>query len=82
MVMKINVSIPEDLLLELDQVARQVGTTRSALLAQAVRHYLKQRDEEQQRQRRQQAAKRITEIAEQIGPWDATAEVLKWREKH
>ncbi|MCR4394910.1 MAG: type II toxin-antitoxin system HicB family antitoxin [Dehalococcoidales bacterium] len=82
MVEKINVSIPSDLLEKLDQIAREEGTSRSALLARAVRHYLEEKEEEKKRQYMLQAAKEIDRIRESVEPWDATAEVLKWRDLH
>jgi metal-responsive CopG/Arc/MetJ family transcriptional regulator len=82
MVSKINVSIPEDVLRELDQAAREAGTSRSAFLTQAVKHYLQEKEEEKLLQQRRQAAEAIDRLREQFGPWDGTAEVLKWRDRH
>ncbi len=82
MVMKLNVSIPEDVVRDMDQAAREAGTTRSAFLTQAVKHYLQEKEEERLHQRRLRAAEAIDRIREEFGPWDGTAEVLKWREKH
>ena len=45
-------------------------------------HYLEEKVEEKKKQRRLKAAERIIAIAEEIGPWDGTAEVLKWRDRH
>jgi metal-responsive CopG/Arc/MetJ family transcriptional regulator len=82
MVVKINISIAEDVLEKLDQAAREAKTSRSAFLVQAVQHVLEEKEKEKLRERRLQAAKRIDQIAEKAGPWDATAEVLKWRDRH
>jgi len=79
---KVNVSLPDDVLQELDRAAREAHTSRSAFLAQAVKHLIEEMEEEKLLERRRRAAERITEIAEQIGPWDATAEVLRWRDRH
>jgi metal-responsive CopG/Arc/MetJ family transcriptional regulator len=79
---KINVSLPEDVLQELDKAARESRSTRSAFLAQAVKHYLEEKEEEQRRERRRKAAETIDRVREAAGPWDATAEVLKWRDRH
>lgn len=76
---KINVSLPDGVLGMLDEAARESRTTRSGLLAWAVKHYLKTKEEEQLRERRRQAASSIHKVAEEIGPWDGTTEVLKWR---
>ena len=82
MVVKINVSIPEEVLAKLDAAARESRSSRSALLSRAVMHFLEEREAERKRERRLQAADRIIKIAEEIGPWNGTAEVLKWRQKH
>lgn len=82
MVVKINVSLPEEMLKELDSAARESQTSRSAFLAQAVKRYLEEKAEEKQRERRLQAAQAIDRFREKFGPWDGTAEVLKWRDKH
>jgi metal-responsive CopG/Arc/MetJ family transcriptional regulator len=82
MVVKINVSISKAVLEKLDEAARDSKTSRSAFLARAVEHYIQNREEEKELARRRRAADRITRIAEKIGSWDATAEVLKWRNRH
>jgi metal-responsive CopG/Arc/MetJ family transcriptional regulator len=40
----INMTVPEELLREADEVAKAEGRTRSELFREAVRRYLKQRD--------------------------------------
>ena len=82
MVVKINVSISKEVLKELDEAAREAKTSRSAFMAQAVKHFLEEKKEEQQRIRRLAAVESIRKIAEKIGPWDGTAEILKWRDLH
>jgi metal-responsive CopG/Arc/MetJ family transcriptional regulator len=82
MVVKINVSISEEILARVDQAAREANSSRSALLSRAVEHFLEELDEEKKRAGRLQAAERIIKIAEEIGPWDGTAEILKWRNQH
>jgi metal-responsive CopG/Arc/MetJ family transcriptional regulator len=81
-VAKINVSLPEDVLRELDKAARDARTSRSAFLAEAVKHYLEQKEEEQQSETRRQAAASIDRFRETYGGWDGTAEVLRWRDRH
>jgi metal-responsive CopG/Arc/MetJ family transcriptional regulator len=82
MVVKINVSMPEEVLEKLDEAAREAKSSRSALLAQAVKSFLAEKEAEKQRERQRQAAREIDRIRESVPPWDATAEVLKWRERH
>ena len=81
-VAKINVSLPEDVLQELDKAARGSRTSRSAFLARAVKHYLEEKEEEQIRESRCNAAQSIRKLAKEIGAWDGTAEILKWRNAH
>jgi len=82
MVVKINVSIPKDVLEELDRAARESHTSRSAFLAQAVKDYLEKLEEERKREKRRKAAAEIDRLREKFGGWDGTAEVLKWRDRH
>jgi|WetSurMetagenome_2_1015567.scaffolds.fasta_scaffold743205_2 metal-responsive CopG/Arc/MetJ family transcriptional regulator len=82
MVVKINMSMPEEGLEKLDEAARESKSSRSALLSQAVKTFLEEKEAEQKRERQITAVKEIDRIMESIPPWDATAEVLKWRDKH
>jgi metal-responsive CopG/Arc/MetJ family transcriptional regulator len=82
MVVKINVSMPKEILEKLDEAAREANSSRSALLSHAVKHFLEEKEEEKKLERRLQAAERIIKIAEEIGPWDGTTEILKWRDRH
>ena len=80
--MKINVSIPEKVLKELDEAASEAKMNRSAFLIEALERYLEEKEQEKERERRLIAAKQINKIAEKIGPWNSTEEVLKWRDRH
>ena len=82
MVVKTNVSIPEELLVRLDQAAREAHSSRSSFLVQAVKYYLEEKEEEKKRELQYRAAKEIDRIRESVEPWDATGEVLKWRDLH
>jgi metal-responsive CopG/Arc/MetJ family transcriptional regulator len=79
---KVNVSLSQEILRELDKAARESQTSRSAFLAKAVRHYLDERDEEQKLEKRKQAAAAMDYFREEFGGWDGTGEVLKWRDRH
>ena len=79
---KVNVSLSEEVLQDLDKAARESRTSRSAFLTQAVRHYLEEKGEEQKREKRRQAAAEIDRFREKFGGWDGTNEVLKWRDSH
>jgi metal-responsive CopG/Arc/MetJ family transcriptional regulator len=82
MVVKVNVSFPEEILASLDEAAREAHSSRSALLSQAVKHFLDEKAEEKKLETRRRAAEEIDRIREEIGPWDGTAEILKWRDLH
>jgi len=79
---KVNVSLSEEVLQDLDKAARESRTSRSAFLAKAVRHYLEEKTEEQRREKRKEAAAEIDRFREEFGGWDGTEEVLKWRDSH
>ena len=80
--MKINISIEKEVLEELDTAARNENTSRSAFMTEAVRHFLEEKKEVKRKERRRQAAKDIDRIREQAEPWDASGEIIGWREKH
>jgi metal-responsive CopG/Arc/MetJ family transcriptional regulator len=82
MVVKINVSMSSEILEKLDEAARESNSSRSALLSLAVKRFLEEKEERQKLERRLQAAERIIKIADEIGPWNGTAEILKWRDRH
>ena len=79
---KINVSISETVLTELDKAAQESKMSRSAFLSEAVRHLLDERETEQRLAKRKEAAATMDRIREKFGGWDGTREVLEWREKH
>jgi metal-responsive CopG/Arc/MetJ family transcriptional regulator len=82
MVVKINVSIREELLEKLDKAAEEAKSSRSALLAEAIERLLREKEECKDLAKRRRAAGRIDQLREKFGPWDGTAEVLKWRDLH
>ena len=52
--------MPEEILVKLDEAAHEANSSRSALLSQAVKHFLEEKEEEKKRERQRQAAKRST----------------------
>lgn len=82
MVVKINVSVSEEVLGELDEAAREARTSRSAFLTEAVKHFLAEKRAAKEAECRLRAAREIDRIRDKAAPWDAAAEVIKWREKH
>ena len=79
---KVNVSLPEDVLQELDAAARRSRTSRSGFLVQAVKRYLEEREEAEQQEKRLRAAAAIDQFRHEFGGWDGTAEILRWRDRH
>ena len=79
---KVNVSLPEDVLESLDKAARQARTSRSAFLAEAVAHYIVEKEEEVKKRKQKAAAAQMDRLRDKYGGWGGTAEGLKWREKH
>ena len=79
---KINVSLSEEILAELDKAARESQTSRSAFLAKVVKHFLEEKEEAQKLAKRKESAAAMDRFRERFGGWDGTSEVLKWRDRH
>ena len=73
--MKVMVSLPEDLLAEVDRVAKEEDRNRSELLREAVRLYLEVR-----RVRKAVAIQDALARQDTLEDWDSTAEIRRWRE--
>ena len=71
---RVNVMLPDELLSQIDHVARQEGVNRSKLLRLAVMAYFDQREDSQEREKRRIEIKQAMEIQDalrkEIGPWD------------
>lgn len=83
---KVMVSIPEELLTEIDRMAQEEHRNRSEFFREAVRLYLqvrKVRATPGQDPRVQQAVAIQDALARQdtLKDWDGTAEIRRWREK-
>ena len=80
---KINITLPEEELKEIDAFVHQEGDTRSGLIQRALRFFMEEREkEERERERRRgmiQAASDIKELREKWGDWNGVAEIRKWR---
>jgi metal-responsive CopG/Arc/MetJ family transcriptional regulator len=72
---KVMVSLPEDLLAEVDRVAKEEDRNRSELLREAVRLYLEVR-----RVRKAVAIQDALARQDTLEDWDSTAEIRRWRE--
>lgn len=82
MVVKVNVSMPDETLEKIDRAAEDAHTSRSAFLVLAAKRYIEDQQAAMSLKRRKKAADRIDRFRKKFGNWDATAEVLKWRQLH
>ncbi|MFO7773366.1 MAG: type II toxin-antitoxin system HicB family antitoxin [Dehalococcoidia bacterium] len=81
---KINITLPEEELREVDAFARKQGNTRSGFILRALHFFMKQKErEEEERKRRGEMTEAISEIKqlkEKAGEWDGVSEIRKWRD--
>ena len=82
---KINVSIPDALLEEIDALAEQAHSSRSGFVAEATARYVAELNEERARVERMQsidrALERATLIGERFGTFDAAGSVREDRDR-
>lgn len=82
---KINISVPDEFLEEMDKLKEEENISRSELLRKAVGIYgeiLEQRKREEQRIKSIKEAIRVQDsLREKSGAWDGVKEVRKWRSK-
>ena len=82
---KINISLSQDILDEMDRVGREENLTRSELLRRAFSTYVEllavQKEEEKKRQAISSAVKIQDEIRRAVGAIDLTKDLRFWREK-
>lgn len=85
MTTKINISLPEQILEEIEKTAKARHTTRSRFMREAAMAYIESlrraEAEERLKRRRSDAAKVQDEIREELGEYDAVGELRKWRDK-
>ena len=82
---KIMISIPEEMLSELDQTAKEDHRSRSEFIREAVRHFLQVRKSLSTPGHNARVQKAITVqdglAAKDVAKdWDSTYEIRKWRE--
>lgn len=81
---KINITLPEEELKEVDTFVQKQGDTRSGVIQQALRFFIEQKErDEEERKRREEMIKAISGIKhlrEKSGKWDGVSEIRKWRE--
>ena len=84
---KIMISVPEEMLSELDHKAREDHRSRSEFIREAVRHFLELRkapDVPGRNQRIQEAVSVQDALAKEDSSedWNGTEEIRKWRASH
>ena len=81
---KINITLPEEELREVDTFIQKQGDTRSGLIQQALRFFIEQKERERREKEKQkgmmEAASEIKQLREKSGDWDGVAEIRRWRE--
>ena len=84
-VTKINISIPQEVLNEIDRVSKEEKKTRSELLRVAFSSYLDVLKEERREKKKQQSIDKAIqiqdEIRDKIGNVDLIKELRKWRDE-
>jgi metal-responsive CopG/Arc/MetJ family transcriptional regulator len=82
---KVNISIPNDILDEIDRLSEEENMTRSELLRTAFRRYKEfVADKKREKKRQERIAKAIQiqdDIRNEIGDMDLIADLRKWRDE-
>lgn len=82
---KINISLPREILEEIDKLSREENMTRSELLRKAFKTYIEvlaEKKKEQKKQKEIEKSIRLQdEIRDTIGHMDLIKDLRKWREK-
>ena len=75
---KINITLTEEELREIDAFVQKQGNTRSGLIQQSLRFFIEQKEKEK-REGMIKAALEINQLSKRSGKWDGVAEIRKWR---
>ncbi len=82
---RVNIMLPDELLGQIDQVAKDEGVNRSKLLRLAVLAYFDHREDLQEREQRRSDIRAAMEIQDklrrEVGPWDALKALRTERQK-
>jgi predicted transcriptional regulator len=83
--MRINTVLDDDLVVKLDQAAKEMKKNRSFLIREASERYLREyevRKAEEERKRKFEAAARLQDgLRDQGGEWDGVGEIRKARDE-
>lgn len=81
---KVNISVSDDILEEVDKIRKEKGMTRSEFLRRAFKTYLEVIAEEKKEERKRKGIEKAIQLQDEvrkvIGKWDSTGELRKWRE--
>jgi metal-responsive CopG/Arc/MetJ family transcriptional regulator len=81
---KINITLPEEVLKEIDEFTREGNATRSGLILDALRAFVARREDEAEEEARRanirKAVSGIRQLKKRSGNWDGVAEIRKWRD--
>lgn len=81
---KVNISISNEILEEIDKIKKEKGITRSEFLRKAFKTYLEVLTEEKKKEKKRKGIEKAIqlqdEVREAIGKWDSLEELRKWRE--
>lgn len=84
--MRINTVFKEDIIEEIDRIAKEEGKSRSRLLREAAQRLIKdyqyQKAEEIKKKKIGHAIEVQDRLRKKSGHWDAVSELRRWREKH
>jgi metal-responsive CopG/Arc/MetJ family transcriptional regulator len=81
---RINVILSEDILEQIDGIAKQEKKSRSLLLREAAEKAIEERRNKieglRRRARREAAFEAVDRLKKKCGTWDGVAEIRKWRD--
>jgi len=82
---RINTLFPEDIIEEIDRIAKEKGKSRSRLLRDAAQSYIKQYQIQKAEEMKRKKIKTSMEVQDRIrkksGKWDSVSELRKWRDR-
>jgi len=82
---KVTISIPDDLLAEVDALAAELNESRSGLVQEATASYVtavaENRSQAERRERIERAIESARARAERVGTWDTTAAIRADRDR-
>lgn len=82
---RVNITLPDNLLEQMDRSAQEEGISRSKLIRVAVHSYFELREQERRRAQRGRDIQRAIELQDELRgstpPWDGIAELRRQRRR-